>query len=69
MREHSLAKVPVLLVAGRREAEDGTISIRRLGSNKQQVVSLEEAKAMLREEAVPPDLKRVGNGRVAEAAE
>ena len=69
VREHSLAKVPVLLVAGRREAEDGTISIRRLGSNKQQVVSLEEAKAMLREEAVPPDLKRVGNGRVAEAAE
>jgi threonyl-tRNA synthetase len=69
VREHSLAKVPVLLVAGRREAEEGTISIRRLGSNKQQVVSLEEAKAMLREEAVPPDLKRAGNGRVAEAAE
>jgi threonyl-tRNA synthetase len=69
VREHSLAKVPVLLVAGRREAEEGTISIRRLGSNKQQVVSLEEAKALLREEAVPPDLKRAGNGTVAEAAE
>jgi threonyl-tRNA synthetase len=69
VREHSLAKVPVLLVAGRREAEEGTISIRRLGSNQQQVVTLEEAKAMLREEAVPPDLKRAGNGRVAEAAE
>ena len=69
VREHSLAKVPVLLVAGRREAEEGTISIRRLGSNQQQVVTLEEAKAMLRAEAVPPDLKRAGNGRVAEAAE
>jgi threonyl-tRNA synthetase len=47
----------VILVAGRREAEEGTISVRRLGSKDQQVMSLEEAKAMLIGEAVPPDLR------------
>ena len=56
VREHSLAKVPVILVAGRREAEEGTISIRRLGSQHQKVMSFAEAKAMLFAEAVPPDL-------------
>ena len=69
VREHSLAKVPVLLVAGRREAEEGTVSIRRLGSNKQEVLDLDEAKRVLADEAVPPDLKQAGNGIVAEAAE
>ncbi len=57
VREHSLAKVPVILVAGRREAEEGTISVRRLGSKEQQVMPLEEAKAMLLAEATPPDLR------------
>ncbi len=57
VREHSVAKVPVILVAGKREADEGTISIRRLGTQKQAVVSLEEAKAMLVEEATPPDLR------------
>jgi threonyl-tRNA synthetase len=57
VREHSLAKVPVILVAGRREAEEGTISVRRLGSKHQTVMTFEEAKAMLSEEAVPPDLR------------
>ena len=57
VREHSLAKVPVILVAGRREAEEGSISVRRLGSQKQTVMTFAEAKAMLIEEAVPPDLR------------
>jgi threonyl-tRNA synthetase len=68
VREHSLAKVPVLLVAGRREAEEGTVSMRRMGSNDQTVMSLEDAKAMLFAEAVPPDLRRIGDA-VAERAE
>ena len=58
VREHSLAKVPLLLVVGKREAEEGTIAIRRLGSEERQVVmSLDEAIAMMRDEAVPPDLR------------
>ena len=58
VREHSLSKVPVLFAIGRREAEEGTVSIRRFGSQKQTVVSLEEAVAQLSDEAVPPDLRR-----------
>ena len=59
VREHSVAKVPVILVAGRREAEEGTISVRRLGSKEQSVLSLDEAIAQICEEAKPPDLKRL----------
>src|SRR5207244_10148380 len=58
VREHSLAKVPVLLVVGKREAEEGKVSIRRLGSQDQTVMSLADAIAALRDEALPPDLKR-----------
>jgi len=57
VREHSLAKVPALLVVGKREAEEGTVAIRRLGSEGQQVMKLEEAIAMLKAEATPPDLR------------
>lgn len=57
VREHSLAKVPVLLVVGRREAEEGTVAVRRLGEERQQVMPLDEAVAMLRRDAVPPDLR------------
>jgi len=58
VREHSLAKVPLLLVVGKREAEDGTVALRRLGSDEhQQMLSLDEAAAMIRAEAVPPDLR------------
>src|SRR5437764_2873822 len=60
VREHSLAKVPVLLVAGRKEATDRTVSIRRLGQEKQVVIPLEQALAALADEAVPPDLRRNG---------
>ena len=56
VREHSLAKVPLLLVVGKREAEEGTVALRRLGSEEhQKMMSLDEAVAMIRDEAVPPD--------------
>jgi len=58
VREHSLAKVPVLLVVGRKEAADRTVSIRRLGSQDQKTMSLDEALAMLSEEAKAPDQVR-----------
>jgi len=58
VREHSLAKIPVLLVVGKKEATERLVSIRRLGSEKQEVISLDEALKMLTAEAVPPDLKR-----------
>ncbi len=58
VREHSLTKVPVLLVCGRREAEEGTVNLRRLGSRDQQSLALADAVAMLAEEATPPDLRR-----------
>ncbi len=57
VREHSLAKVPHLLVVGKREAEEGTVAVRTLGSEGQKVMSLDDAIAMLREEALAPDLK------------
>ncbi len=57
VREHSVGKVPVIAVVGRNEAEKGEVAIRRLGSQAQQVVSLEEAIRILTEEATPPDLK------------
>ena len=58
VREHSLAKVPVIAVVGRREAETGQLALRRLGSDGQSVVPLEEAARSLASEALPPDLKR-----------
>jgi threonyl-tRNA synthetase len=58
VREHSLAKIPALLVVGKKEAETHSVSIRRLGSEGQTVMSLNDALAALVEEAVPPDVKR-----------
>ncbi|WAT17064.1 threonine--tRNA ligase [Aurantiacibacter sp. MUD11] len=57
VREHSLAKVPHLLVVGNREAEEGTVAMRTLGEKEQQFLSLDEAIAKLRAEATPPDLR------------
>jgi threonyl-tRNA synthetase len=58
VREHSLAKVPLLLVVGKREAEEGTVAVRRLGSDEhQKMMSLDEAIALFAAEAVPPDLR------------
>jgi threonyl-tRNA synthetase len=58
VREHSLVKVPVLLVVGRKEAAERTVSIRRLGSPEQRTMTLDEALKALAAEAVTPDLKR-----------
>ena len=58
VREHSVAKVPVILVAGKREMEEGTLNVRRLGSQAQHSLKLEEVVRILTEEATPPDVKR-----------
>jgi threonyl-tRNA synthetase len=58
VREHSLAKVPALVVVGKREAEERTVSLRRLGSQKSEVMPLGQVVAVLAGESVPPDLKR-----------
>jgi len=57
VREHSLAKVPHLLVVGKREADEGTVAIRTLGAEHQRVMSLSDAIALIRAEATPPDLR------------
>ena len=57
VREHSMLKVPVILVVGKREMEEGAVNIRRLGSQNQTPMKLDEAVAALVAEAVPPDLK------------
>ena len=54
VREHSLAKVPVIIAVGRREAEQRTVSLRRLGSSAQEALALDEAVARLKVEASPP---------------
>jgi threonyl-tRNA synthetase len=57
VREHSVGKVPVIAVVGRSEAEAGQVAIRRLGSQAQTVVSIEDAIRVLTDEATPPDLR------------
>ena len=57
VRDHSLKKVPHLLVVGKREAEEGTVALRTLGAEHQKVMSLAEAVALLKAEATPPDLR------------
>ena len=58
VREHSLAKIPALLVVGKKEAETHSVSVRRLGSDGQKVMATDEAIAALIDEATPPDVKR-----------
>ena len=58
IREHSLHHVPNILVVGRKEAEERTVAIRRLGGATQEVLPLAEAVALLKQEATPPDLRR-----------
>src|SRR6202789_1772806 len=58
VREHSLAKIPALLVVGKNEAESHSVSIRRLGSEGQTVMPTDQAIAALVDEATPPDVKR-----------
>jgi threonyl-tRNA synthetase len=59
VREHSLAKIPALLVVGRKEAAERTVSIRRLGKPAQTVMALDAAVAALVDEAVAPDVHRL----------
>ncbi len=56
VREHSLAKVPHILVVGKREAEEGSVAMRTLGEKEQRVLSLDEAISLLTSAATPPDL-------------
>jgi len=58
VREHSLAKIPALLVVGKKEAAERLVSVRRLGQDKQDVMALDDALAALAAEAVAPDVKR-----------
>ena len=58
VREHSLTKVPFILVCGKREAEEQSVNMRRLGSRDQTSLSLDEAESLLTDEARPPDLRR-----------
>ena len=60
VREHSLAKVPVLLVIGKREAAERAVNMRRLGNQEQRSLALDEAIRMLVDEALPPDVRRSG---------
>jgi threonyl-tRNA synthetase len=59
VREHSLAKIPLLLVVGKKEAAGRSVSIRRLGSPEQKSMAWEDALALLRTESEPPDVKRL----------
>ncbi|MBO6639924.1 MAG: threonine--tRNA ligase [Roseitalea sp.] len=67
VREHSVQKVPVILVCGRREADERTVSMRRLGSRDQTMLGFDEAVSALADEATPPDIKRArqSEGQVA----
>jgi threonyl-tRNA synthetase len=58
VREHSLAKIPLIFVCGRKEAEEKSVNVRTLGSQHPKSMSLDEALAMVKAEIVPPDVKR-----------
>ena len=58
VREHSVMKVPFILAVGGREAEASTVALRRLGSNDQQVLDMKDALSALRDESLPPDLRK-----------
>ncbi len=62
VRDHSLAHVPVLAVVGRKEAENRTVALRRLGSSAQEILPLAEAVERLAREATPPDLRNSAAG-------
>ncbi len=69
IREHSVTKVPVIIVCGKKEAEERSVNIRRLGSQAQTSMTLDEAIASLAHEATPPDvLRRLEARKAAKAA-
>ena len=57
VREHSVTKVPVILVVGKREMEEKAVNMRRLGSQEQKAMSLVDTVVSLKSEATPPDLR------------
>jgi threonyl-tRNA synthetase len=57
VREHSLQKIPVIAVVGRKEAEEKTVALRRLGGEAQTVMKLDAAAKSIAAEALPPDLR------------
>ena len=57
VREHSVTKIPVILVVGKREMEEKSVNMRRLGSQDQKAMSFDEALGALVKEATPPDLR------------
>ena len=59
IRDHSLQHVPVIAVVGRKEAEQRTVALRRLGVEQQETITLDEAVRRLGAEALPPDLARL----------
>jgi threonyl-tRNA synthetase len=59
VREHSVARTPVIAVVGRKEAETGQVALRRLGSDGQTILTVQDAAALLAYEALAPDLQRV----------
>ncbi len=67
VREHSVTKVPVIIVCGKKEAEERSVNIRRLGSQAQTPMSLDDALAALVDEATPPDVKRRQIARAKQA--
>ena len=70
IREHSVAKTPVIAVVGRKEAETGQVALRFLGSEGQRILALDDAATRLAFDALPPDLKRAaGAAPLPEAAE
>jgi threonyl-tRNA synthetase len=69
VREHSLAKVPVIAAVGRKEAETGQLALRRLGSDRQSILGLDEAVSVLAREAAPPDLARLSQAEPVRSPE
>jgi threonyl-tRNA synthetase len=69
VREHSVAKVPVIAVVGRREAEEGKVALRRLGSQGQEILTLDEAVGLLAVQALAPDLARRAGVEPAQVAQ
>ncbi|MGO6731528.1 threonine--tRNA ligase [Rhizobium ruizarguesonis] len=68
VREHSVTKVPVIIVCGRKEADERTVNIRRLGSQEQVSMGLDAAVESLALEATPPDIRRKAEAKKAKAA-
>jgi threonyl-tRNA synthetase len=68
IREHSVTKVPVIIVCGKKEAEERTVNIRRLGSQEQTSMSLDSAIESLALEATAPDIRRKLEAKKAKAA-